>query len=129
LNPIMSENCRGLRGNVVANEQSRWRASVSAALALIKVRGCGMPETLIGRKDIIQRAYELADSGKFINNSQIYMALKNEGFTDVFRALTGRLLNAELRRRSRLARGLADAEPRPAPMARRPRLRSRYDSL
>ncbi|MDF2120582.1 hypothetical protein PY365_33965 [Roseiarcaceae bacterium H3SJ34-1] len=87
-----------------------------------------MPETLLGRRDIIQRAYELADSGKFINNSQIYMALKNEGFTDVFRALTGRLLNAELRRRSRLARGLA-AEPRAPPVVRRIRPRSRYDSL
>jgi hypothetical protein len=86
-----------------------------------------MPETLFGRQDIIQRAYELADSGKFINNSQIYLALKNEGFTDVFRALTGRLLNAELRRRSRLARGLAE-EP-PAPAVRRARPRSRYDSL
>ncbi|MDB5534437.1 MAG: hypothetical protein JWO28_2752 [Hyphomicrobiales bacterium] len=88
-----------------------------------------MPETLFGRRDIIQRAYELADSGKFINNSQIYMALKNEGFTDVFRALTGRLLNAELRRRSRLARGLAAAEPPAPPAVRRTRARSRYDSL
>jgi len=86
-----------------------------------------MPETL-GRRDIIERAYELADSGKFTNNSQIYIALKNEGFTDVFRALTGRLLNAELRRRSRIARGLA-AEPPAAPAVRRPRARSRYDSL
>jgi len=88
-----------------------------------------MPETLLGRRDIIERAYQLADSGKFTNNSQIYIALKNEGFTDVFRALTGRLLNAELRRRSRLARGLEAAETRAPPTVRRIRPRSRYDSL
>jgi hypothetical protein len=89
-----------------------------------------MPETLLGRRDIIERAYELADSGKFTNNSQIYIALKNEGFTDVFRALTGRLLNAELRRRSRLARGLEATETRaPLTTVRRTRPRSRYDSL
>jgi hypothetical protein len=60
-----------------------------------------------GRPGIIERAYQLAESGQCANLGEIKKHLRAGGFADIDRQLFGRVMGADLRRRcdeSRAAR-------------------------
>jgi hypothetical protein len=74
---------------------------------------------------ILQRAFELADSGIYANVSEVIFTLKREGFVDPGASFLGRATRSSIRDRCRQARGL-----RVTPRQRKsPAFRSRLDGL
>ena len=67
------------------------------------------------RPTTLERAYELARSGRFAGVADLKRRLKDEGFTDVDGQLYGRALQSDLRR---LCREASAASGGPAPPSR-----------
>jgi len=60
----------------------------------------GLPVT-----PIVQRAYQLADTGEFAGWYEILLTLRREGYTDVSAHLHGATIRADLNKRCHVARG------------------------
>jgi hypothetical protein len=58
----------------------------------------------IGSISTVERAYQIARSGKFRLVSEVQQQLRMEGFTDAKAQLTSRTLTADLRRAMEAAR-------------------------
>ncbi|OJU07864.1 MAG: hypothetical protein BGN86_09225 [Caulobacterales bacterium 68-7] len=61
----------------------------------------------MAKKDMIERAYELADTGQFTKAADICRQLSKEGYSGTYVLLHGAAFRGEIRKRIRFARTAA----------------------